>query len=377
MRDRANLGKNARRKASRAAESAQALDAATTVTADEPEPTEAAVSREEETLVWQALERMPESYREPLILFYREDQSVAEVAGALKLSEDAVKQRLSRGREMLRKQTADLVESRLRRSRPGRTFTAGVMAGLVGQSAGTKSAAAAVSAGTGAWKAAAGIGAGAGMLGSVLGSLIGLSGGWFGTWVSAQAAPTQQARDATLDAGRRMMRFSVAFAIGIFALAFALGGRPVYLIAWATLCAGFLTAIGAECVRLVHRLNRISAEASPADAPNETALRAHWTKIGKHVGDRTFRSRARLLGLPLVDINMSAPMPPGLGERDELAEATPMLRVARGWIAIGDDARGVLLAVGSTARGFVAIGGRAFGRWPSAASRWGWWPSAG
>ena len=36
-------------------------------------------------------------------------------------------------------------------------------------------------------------------------------------------------------------------------------------------------------------------------------------------------------------------------------------RVARGWIAIGDDARGILLAIGSTARGLIAVGGRAFG----------------
>ncbi len=98
------------------------------------------MSLEEETLVWQALERIPESYREPLILFYREDRSVAEVAGALELSEDAVKQRLSRGRGMLREQVAELVEGGLRRSRPGRKFTVAVMAGLAAQSAGSKAA---------------------------------------------------------------------------------------------------------------------------------------------------------------------------------------------------------------------------------------------
>jgi DNA-directed RNA polymerase specialized sigma24 family protein len=45
---------------------------------------------------------MPASYREPLILFYREQQSVAEVATQLELTEETVKQRLSRGRSMLR-----------------------------------------------------------------------------------------------------------------------------------------------------------------------------------------------------------------------------------------------------------------------------------
>ena len=133
-----NLAKNARRKASRPAESAETLDVLTELSADEPGPAEEAVSREEESLVWQALERIPEAYREPLILFYREDRSVAEVAGALVLSEDAVKQRLSRGRGMLREQVAELVEGGLRRSRPGRRFTVAVMAGLAAHAAGAR-----------------------------------------------------------------------------------------------------------------------------------------------------------------------------------------------------------------------------------------------
>src|SRR6185437_14406254 len=63
-----------------------------------PTPAEAAASREEEAIVWSALEKLSETYREPLVLFYREEQSVARVAEALELSPDAVKQRLSRGR---------------------------------------------------------------------------------------------------------------------------------------------------------------------------------------------------------------------------------------------------------------------------------------
>ena len=164
---------------------------------------------------------MPESYREPLILFYREDQSVAEVAGALKLSEDAVKQRLLRGREMLRKQTADLVESRLRRSRPGRTFTAGVMAGLVGQSAGNQERRRGGfrrHGRHGRLRQGSGLAADARVCPGVADRPVRRMVRHMG---ERQAAPTQQVHDATLDAGRRMMRFSVAFAIGIFALAFA------------------------------------------------------------------------------------------------------------------------------------------------------------
>jgi hypothetical protein len=51
-------------------------------------------------------------------------------------------------------------------------------------------------------------------------------------------------------------------------------------------------------------------------------------------------------------VNVSDPTPaPGPAAR----------RVARGWIAIGDEAHGVLLAIGTVARGFVAVGGRTLG----------------
>ena len=54
--------------------------------------TEAAIRKEEQAILWQALERVPELYREPLVLFYREHRSVEGVARALDASEDAVKQ---------------------------------------------------------------------------------------------------------------------------------------------------------------------------------------------------------------------------------------------------------------------------------------------
>src|SRR2546423_1515321 len=69
--------------------------------AAEPLPSDYTISREEEAILWRSIERIPESYREPLVLYYREHQSVENVAAALGLSEDAVKQRLSAGRKLL------------------------------------------------------------------------------------------------------------------------------------------------------------------------------------------------------------------------------------------------------------------------------------
>src|SRR5690606_8865061 len=104
-------------------------------------PVAEAISAEESQLVWNALEGMPQTYREPLILFYREDQSVAHVAEALELSPDAVKQRLKRGRQMLQDELAGTVERALRHSRPSGAFTVAVMAGLSAGLASTATAA--------------------------------------------------------------------------------------------------------------------------------------------------------------------------------------------------------------------------------------------
>jgi RNA polymerase sigma-70 factor (ECF subfamily) len=50
-----------------------------------------------------AMGKLPLSYQEPLLLYYREEFSVTEIAAALKISTAAVKTRLHRGREMLRR----------------------------------------------------------------------------------------------------------------------------------------------------------------------------------------------------------------------------------------------------------------------------------
>jgi RNA polymerase sigma factor (sigma-70 family) len=95
-------------------------------------PVAEAISREEEAMVWRTLETLPENYRLPLILFHREGESIAAVAAALDLSEDAVKQRLARGREMLKQEVNSVIEGTLRRTNPGAQFTAAAIAGIGG-----------------------------------------------------------------------------------------------------------------------------------------------------------------------------------------------------------------------------------------------------
>ena len=111
---------------------AASLDAAADQAAHTYEPVEAAIHREQEQVVHQALHRIPANYREPLVLFYRENKSAREVAALMGLSENTTRQRISRARAMLKKQVAAMVETTLTSSRPGRAFTAGVMASLAG-----------------------------------------------------------------------------------------------------------------------------------------------------------------------------------------------------------------------------------------------------
>src|SRR5580692_5935709 len=138
---------------------AEPLEAIEESPAVEALPSEQTISREEEAILWRALETIPELYREPLVLFYREHESIEAVAAQLDLTEDAVKQRLSRGRKMLHEEVQSFVESTLRRTAPGRVFSGAVLAALPAAPAATvsamagKSAAAAKSGLLGAWLA--------------------------------------------------------------------------------------------------------------------------------------------------------------------------------------------------------------------------------
>jgi RNA polymerase sigma factor (sigma-70 family) len=328
-----NLGKNARRRAARAA---GPLDDAMGLLATAPQPPEQAVSREEEALVWRALAQIPEAYREPLILFYREGQAVAELAEALDLSPDAVKQRLSRGRGMLRAQVAELVEGALRRSRPGHSFAVGVLSGLT----------TAAAKGAGAALPVVGAGLMGGLLGGLAGTVLGLAGGWFGAWLPAQLAETRAEREFLMRTGRRMLFVSIGFAAVLLAGVLAFAGQPDYLLFWAVWMVTYLGYVAVESVRAAREMQRLRVVAGE---PNDSPLRRRVEAMSTQYRGRVYRSRVTLFGLPLIDVNFSDLV--SKGER----------RKARGWIAVGDDASGMLLAVGGKACGLVAIGGVAVG----------------
>ena len=168
-----NLGRRARRgeKFEPVLRAEPLETAAPSLAAPEPGPLDQAISREEEAILWRQMEAIPETYREPLILFYRQHASIKQVALALELSEDAVRQRLTRGRRLLQEQVLAFVESALERSSPKPEFTQQVLAALPAASyakaVGAGLAAASGSAVKGSWAAAGPLGGVFSMLGGV------------------------------------------------------------------------------------------------------------------------------------------------------------------------------------------------------------------
>ncbi len=62
---------------------------------------------EEQTIIHNAVAKLPEKYRVPVWLFYFEEMPSKSIGKALGVSDNAVRSRLSRGREMLRKTLGD------------------------------------------------------------------------------------------------------------------------------------------------------------------------------------------------------------------------------------------------------------------------------
>ncbi len=92
-------------------------------------PFDALSAAQSDQLVGDALGRVPEKYRDVLVLYYREGRPIAEVAEMLGITEAAALQRLSRGRQYLADGVASLVERSLR-ALPKRSLVASVVAAL-------------------------------------------------------------------------------------------------------------------------------------------------------------------------------------------------------------------------------------------------------
>ncbi len=191
-----HLTLNSNRKWGKTSHATLEMDAANEPASSEG-PSEAATLRERNELLWRTLKNIPEEYREPLVLYYREEKSVAQVAERLGLSVDTVKQRLSRGRSMLKDEIEQFVEDLLGASKPGVSFTSAVLLSLPSTSVGV--AKTAIQTGI-FWGVKSMMGnmlalfAGPmlGVLGGVLGGAAGAAGAWYGTKAAAREATSRE-----------------------------------------------------------------------------------------------------------------------------------------------------------------------------------------
>jgi len=71
-------------------------------TVDGPSPLTQTIDLEQRQNLIQALHSLPANYRDPLILLYERGASARQIARTLELKVDAVKQRLHRGKMLLR-----------------------------------------------------------------------------------------------------------------------------------------------------------------------------------------------------------------------------------------------------------------------------------
>lgn len=321
---------------------------------------ERAISKEEQAVLWRVLEGLPVTYREPMILFYRQNQSVAEVAETLEMSEDSVKQRLSRGRVMLGERVAKFVETALHTTGPKKEFTAGVLAALPAVTASTKAAA---------------VGAAAkGMAAAKVGGLAGLAGPigfYFAYLLDRDSARSPQRRRWVIKIYGVMAAGIAAFVlIGLLLMVGEKGLATSHPALFAGLSLGLGTAYVLATVALYVWMRR-----------QQRSLRQHETAGSRPVPAPVplweYRSKSSLLGLPLIHIRLRG----GL-------ERGPV----KAWFAAGDAAIGVifafgavaiapisfgglaagLLTLGGFAVGVVALGGFSFGLWALGGMAVGW-----
>jgi len=306
----------------------QAMDAP----AVEPLPAEHAITHEEEAILWSSLEGIPEIYREPLILYFREHQSVENVAAALDLTQDTVRQRLSRGRKLLEKRIAAFVDGALRQSAPGSGFTAAVMAVIPGPAVGTALAAAGANAAKGSAAKSAGWLAG---LTPLISFLPGAVSAYLGYKADMAEAGSDEAR-------RSVRRFYVALAVSVL--------LPVALVYLAVASAGLVQThptLYSACVVGIALSWIPGAVIMVALMQRRSAPTANADTL-KPAPPFEYRSTLEFLGLPLFHLRFGG-------------SAAERRRPVKAWIALGDIAFGGLFAFGGIAIAPISIGGMAVG----------------
>jgi RNA polymerase sigma factor (sigma-70 family) len=296
-----------------------------------------AIGEQEQALLWQTLDKMDGTYREPLVLFYREQQSVERVAAELDLSVDTTKQRLSRGRKLLKRAMISFVEETLTKSKPGIGFTAGVLAAISGIAPPAKAAA---------------FGAGAVQASTffklttfltLLASFSGVISSFFGLRASLDQSRTQQERQHAIKVVAMFMLYAIVYLLGMFALKyFALNSHIDANLQFYAAASQLLvfTFVGSYLF-LVHRMFQKTQRLRAHERIfNPQAFQRKADQIGSK--DNEYKSTVSLFGTPLFHFKF------GMSEIGD--------KPAVGWIAGGSKAYGLLFAWGGVAIAPISVG---------------------
>ncbi|MEO6003249.1 MAG: sigma-70 family RNA polymerase sigma factor [Opitutus sp.] len=299
-----------------------------------------AVRKEEQAIMWSALERVPETYREPLILYYREHRSVEHVAAALDLTEDAVKQRLARGRKILQEQVLTFVEGALARSTPGRVFTLGVLAALPEIVLPAK---------------VIGLGAAATKIGMIAktSTIAGIVASLSGVVSTVVALRTNLEQSRTPRERREVVKITIAAffsAIGTLVLLYFVRSaayrwwehRAAFAMVAQGLVVAFVVLWPMGIMRVMRRMR--SLRSAERRAHPECFLHA-VDQVNSAAGE--YKSRVRIFGVPLVHVRFAT-----------ADEGSPPVV---GWFAGGDRAFGLIFASGGLAVAPISMGAIAVG----------------
>lgn len=301
---------------------------------------QATMQQQQNSLLWKVLDEIEPSYREPLILFYREQQSIEKVAQELDLTSDTVKQRLSRGRKLLKSAMSALVEEGLANSKPGALFTAVVMSTISSISPPAKAAL------FGSSAAKTGSLFNLATILTVLASCSGLISSFFGLRAGLDQSRTQRERKLVIKSVTLFIMFAALLVIGLLGLKYLSLANAnnviVYTVLSQIVVASFIGSyfllvskmlLAMRKLRAHERIFQPQAFADKAAQPNAK--------------QREFKSRLTLFGVPLIHMQF------GMPEQSDQA--------AFGWIAGGSYARGLLFAWGGVAIAPISVGIISFG----------------
>lgn len=311
-------------------------------------------TEEEKAIVWQTLDRLPEKYRETMVLFYRSEQSVRSVAQALGEKEATVRQRLKRGRVMLQQGVAQTVERTLRNTSPSPAFVLAIMGALPGMM--KTSAALTAAAGSSTSGKALVATAGAAKAGALLGVLGGVGGGLLGTFMGWRHARFQSQRKLIVRAVLGFLALIGLFMVCLHGLLNNYFGvetnTPTYAVCLVVLILGFQASFVVKFVWLFFAWKKVTRIASENGEP-VLPLAAKQESIQDTYQDKLWTSELHFLNLPLIDVQFWTK------KSIEKHEGIP--KPARGWIAVGNRAYGGLIGCGQLAVAPIAFGNFAVG----------------